>query len=424
MHKLKINGGTPLRGKVVVSGSKNATLAIMTAAILTNEEIVLSNVPNLMDVRSMNDLLQNIGCGVEFAPKEDSFDHILKLRCNAITKLEADYDLVRKMRASILVLGPMLARFKKAKVSLPGGCAIGTRPIDMHLSALEAMGAQIKLEQGYIIASAAKGLIGTEIFFDKVSVGATENILMAATLASGETIIHNAAREPEITDLANFLVAMGAQIDGIGSDILKINGAKKLNGCAHRIIPDRIEAGTFAIMAAATNGKLSIENCQPKHLSSLIHHLKTVGICVEEYEDSLCVYRNGDHILATNIQTAAYPNFPTDLQAQFMALLISAVGTSHVTEHIYENRFMHTSELLRMNANITVNDNIAIINGVDCLKPAEVMASDLRASAALIIAALCIKGESIINRIYHLDRGYERIEVKLRSCGADIERVE
>lgn len=424
MQKLKIQGGKPLNGRVAISGAKNSTLPIMAAAILTEQSIVLSNIPNLLDVHSMSDLLSDMGCVTQFDPKADSFDHMLMINSSKINKLEASYDLVRKMRASILVLGPMLARFHEAKVSLPGGCAIGTRPVDMHLTALEAMGAKIELDQGYIIAKAPEGgLNGAEIFFDKISVGATENIMMAATLACGVTTINNAAREPEITDLAHFLIKMGAKIDGVGTDVLTITGVKKLGGCQHSIIPDRIEAGTFAIMVAATGGKLLINKCNPKHLSSLIYHLKAIGVAVEESDDSMLVYRVENEISATNIQTAPHPNFPTDLQAQFMALLCIANGISHVTESIYENRFMHVNELLRMNANIVINDNLAIITGIKELKAAEVMASDLRASASLIIAALCAHGETIINRVYHLDRGYERIEDKLSACGAHIIRI-
>lgn len=423
MHKLKIKGGRTLSGQITVSGSKNAALPIIAACILTQELVTLTNIPNLDDIHSMKELLSDMGASVEFDPAADSFDHIMKINCAPLNSLVARYDIVRKMRASVLVLGPMLARFGEAKVSLPGGCAIGTRPVDMHLAALEAMGVEIELEQGYILAKAPKGLVGAEIFFDKVSVGATENIMMAAVLASGKTIIHNAAREPEVVDLAEFLVKLGAKIEGIGTDTLVIEGTRSLHGCTHQMIPDRIEAGTFAIMAAATNSKLTIANCEPKHLTSLIHHLRSAGIVVEEGEGSMIVYREKANIAAINVQTAPYPNFPTDLQAQLVTLLSLAEGVSHVTETIFENRFMHVNELMRMGADIAINDNTAIITGTDELKPAEVMASDLRASASLVIAALCASGESLVNRIYHLDRGYERLENKLQAIGAVIVRV-
>jgi len=422
MDKLKINGGIPLVGEIPVSGSKNAALPVIAACILATENVSLTNVPNLADIHSMKDLLLDMGAVISFSPRLDSFEHTMSINCGKLNKLVADYDIVRKMRASVLVLGPMLARFKEAKVSLPGGCAIGTRPEDMHLSALELMGATIELEHGYILAKAPNGLNGAEIFFDKVSVGATENILMAATLAEGKTTIHNAAREPEVVDLCEFLIKLGAKIEGIGSDTLIITGASQLLGTEHKMIPDRIEAGTFAILAAATNGKLTITNCAPKHLSSLIHHLKNAGIAVEESETQMVVHRENNHISPANVQTAPYPNFPTDLQAQFMTMLTLANGVSHITETIFENRFMHVNELIRLGADISINDNTAIITGVEKLKAADVMSSDLRASASLVIAALCANGESIIHRIYHLDRGYENIERKLSLVGARITR--
>ncbi|MDF3047438.1 MAG: murA [Candidatus Midichloriaceae bacterium] len=422
MDKLKINGGTPLIGEIPVSGSKNASLPIIAACILATEKVLLSNVPNLADIHSMKDLLIDMGADISFSPKTGSFEHTMSINCANLNKLVADYEIVRKMRASVLVLGPMLTRFKEARVSLPGGCAIGTRPVDMHLSALELMGAEIELEHGYIIAKAPSGLNGAEIFFDKISVGATENILMAATLAKGKTTIHNAAREPEVVDLCEFLIKLGAKIEGIGTDTLVITGVSALSGTEHKMIPDRIEAGTFAILAAATNGKLTIKNCTPKHLSSLTHHLRTAGIAIEESETQMVVYRENYHISPANVQTAPYPNFPTDLQAQFMTMLTLANGVSHLTETIFENRFMHVNELIRLGADISINDNIAIITGVEKLKAADVMSSDLRASASLVIAALCAEGESVIHRIYHLDRGYENIEHKLSAVGAQITR--
>ncbi len=424
MDKLKIVGGHTLSGQITVSGSKNASLPIIAACVLTSDLVTLTNIPNLDDIHSMSALISDMGCNIEFNPSASSFEHTMHINCASLTKLVASYDIVRKMRASVLVLGPMLARFGEAKISLPGGCAIGTRPVDMHISALEVMGAAIELEQGYMVARVPSGrLKGADIFFNKVSVGATENILMAATLADGQTIIHNAAREPEVVDLAEFLVKLGAKISGIGTDTLVIDGVESLHGCTHKIIPDRIEAGTFAILAAATGSKLKVTNCNPKHLTSLIHNLRNAGIVIEEEESSMMVYRNSYNISAITVQTAPYPNFPTDLQAQLMTLLTLADGVSQVTETIFENRFMHVSELVRMGAVIAINDNSATITGTKELKPAQVMASDLRASASLVIAALCAQGESLVHRIYHLDRGYERIEHKLQGIGAEVSRV-
>lgn len=422
MDSLRIYGGTPLHGKITVSGAKNAALPIMAAALLSSKPLIIKNMPNLADIHSTNALLESLGATVKFDISPHSFAHTLTIDSSNITSLKADYELVRKMRASILVLGPMLARFKHAEVSLPGGCAIGARPVDMHLDALREMGADIKLEHGYVIANAPEGLKGADIMFSKVSVGATENALMAATLASGKTILRNAAREPEIVDLADCLIAMGAKISGHGTDVIEVEGVKELHGATHNLMPDRIEAGTFAIAAAATHGKLTIENCRPDHLGALTHHLRSIGVTVEESQDTMVVYRSADNIESITFSTAPYPNFPTDLQAQFMTLLTIARGVSHVTETIFENRFMHVNELLRMGADIQLQDNTAIINGVEGLQSAEVMASDLRASVSLVIASMCAPGESTIHRIYHLDRGYERIEDKLNACGAKIER--
>lgn len=423
MESLLISGSTPLIGSIVVSGAKNAALPIMAASLLSAEPLVINNMPNLADIHSTNELLESLGAKVHFNIRDNSFSHTLAIDAANITNLKADYDLVRKMRASILVLGPLLARFKQAVVSLPGGCAIGARPVDMHLDALKQMGAHIELEHGYVVAHAEDGLKGADILFSKVSVGATENALMAATLAHGKTILRNAAREPEIVDLAECLISMGAKISGHGTDTIEIEGVNALHGATHELMPDRIEAGTFAIAAAATNGRLEINNCRPEHLAAVLHHLRDIGVTVEESQNSMTVYRASKNIAPINFATAPYPNFPTDLQAQFMTLLTIADGVSHVTETIFENRFMHVSELMRMGANVQLQDNTAIINGVPELKSAEVMASDLRASVSLVIASLCAQGESIVNRIYHLDRGYERLEEKLNACGANIRRV-
>jgi UDP-N-acetylglucosamine 1-carboxyvinyltransferase len=370
--------------------------------------------------------MEEIGSHVEFNISADGFEHTMLINSGQCANLVAPYELVRKMRASVLVLGPMLARFGMAKVSLPGGCAIGARPVDMHINALKLMGADIEIENGYIVARALSGLHGAEVFFDKVSVGATENIMMAAVLAKGTTVMHNVAREPEVIDLAQFLVKMGAKVLGIGSDVMTIEGVDSLHNATHSIIPDRIEAGTFAVLAAATGGDLEIQRCQPLHLEAPIHILKEMGAKIDIGTDVIRVSARRGGLKSTNISTAPYPNFPTDLQAQFTALTTVAGGVSHIMENVFENRFMHVNELMRMGAEIIVNDNILIVTGVDQLKPAEVMASDLRGSAALVIAGLAASdaaSQTIVHRIYHLDRGYERLEEKLASCGADIQRI-
>jgi UDP-N-acetylglucosamine 1-carboxyvinyltransferase len=426
VDKFKIRGGNRLHGALMVGGAKNAALPIMAASLLTREDVVLSNVPDLDDIHSMQVLMQEIGAEVDFQRAEQGFRHSMIINASNCNNLLAPYHLVSKMRASVLVLGPLLARFGKAQVSLPGGCAIGARPVDMHVNALRLMGAEVGLENGYIIASAPDGLQGAEIFFEKISVGATENILMAAALAKGTTVIHNVAKEPEVVDLANFLIKMGAKISGVGQDVITVEGVSKLDGVTHDIIPDRIEAGTFAVIAAATGGKLEIHNCQPSHLEAPLYVLRNMGVKIDVGGDCIIVESEVNVLHGTNITTAPYPNFPTDLQAQFTALAAVANGVSHITESIFENRFMHVNELMRMGAEIIVNDNILIINGVSTLKPAEVMASDLRGSASLVIAGLAAPfegNETIINRIYHLDRGYEKLEVKLAGCGAVIERI-
>jgi UDP-N-acetylglucosamine 1-carboxyvinyltransferase len=391
----------------------------MSAALLTGESLFLENAPNaLRDIASQSDLLEYLGCAV----KRES--RLMALNASTVDNFTAPYDLVRKMRTSILVLGPLLARFGQAKVSLPGGCAIGTRPVDLHLKGLEEMGATISIEEGYINAKApAGGLQGATIRFPKVSVGATENLMMAATLAKGTTTLVNAAREPEIIDLGECLIKMGAKISGLGSDTITIEGIPHLSGARHEILPDRIEAGTYIIAAAMTGGTVRLKNARLEHLTAALGHLSQAGIEVEKDRDAVIVHRNGHKLRGVDIMTEPYPGFPTDLQAQFMAMLTLAQGAGMVTETIFENRFMHVPELARMGADITVQGNSAIIRGVEKLKGAEVMATDLRASVALVLAGLVAEGTTTVNRIYHLERGYEDIAGKLSACGAEIERV-
>ncbi len=419
MDKILVRGGSRLNGTIAVSGAKNAALPLMCAAILSDEPLQLRNMPlSLNDIKTLTAVLNELGV-VSGTPE----DHTLMLHAPAITCHKAPYDLVRKMRASVLVLGPLLARTGQADVSLPGGCAIGTRPVDLHIDGLRAMGADISIEGGYIKASAPQGLKGAEINFPKVSVGATENLMMAATLAAGETILSNAAREPEIVDLGECLIAMGAQIEGLGSPVIRIRGVEKLHAATHHVVPDRIETGTWMIAVCLTGGTLRLQKTRLEHLSALIGPLKEAGLKIEHEGDDVIVSRNGRPLRGTDIMTEPYPGFPTDLQAQFMTMLTLCVGAGMVTETIFENRFMHVPELNRMGADIRVQGNSAIIRGVPDLVGAEVMATDLRASASLILAALVAQGETTINRIYHLDRGYENIVEKLQSCGADIERV-
>ncbi|MES2713456.1 MAG: UDP-N-acetylglucosamine 1-carboxyvinyltransferase [Pseudomonadota bacterium] len=418
MDRIRIRGGRRLEGRIPVSGAKNATLPLMACALLTDGPLVLTNAPDLADIETMAGLIAQHGLSVE----HDKRARTLTLGGRA-TNLEAPYDLVRKMRASVLVLGPLLAKYGRARVSLPGGCAIGTRPVDLHLKGLEAMGATITVDAGYIEAVAPDGgLQGARIIFPQVSVGATENLLMAAALASGETELVNAAREPEIGDLARCLMAMGADIEGIGSDRLRIKGAARLSGATHGIIPDRIEAGTFAIAAAITGGSLLLEGARLDHLGAVTRTLRDAGVDVREAADGLQVSRlNGLH--GTDVVTEPFPGFATDMQAQFMALMCVAEGAAMLTETIFENRFMHVPELNRMGARINVHGSSAIIRGVGRLSGAPVMATDLRASVSLILAGLAATGETTVNRVYHLDRGYERIEAKLAAVGADIARV-
>lgn len=424
LDKIRIRGGKPLFGEVYISGAKNAALPIIAACLASNDTVVLSNVPNLHDIESMIELLEDLGCNVEFKRRDYTVGHELVIDASKVNKTLAEYDIVRKMRASILVLGPLLARFYDAKVSLPGGCAIGARPVDMHVDALKRMGAEITLEDGYIHAKSNGRLKGADIYFDKISVGATENIVIAASLAEGKTTIHNAAQEPEIEDLCNMLNSLGAKISGIGTQKIVIDGVETLGGGSHMLISDRIEAGTYAIAAAITKGEIVLKNCNYDHLLALWEYMRKAGVSVEQVGSDVKVSMSGvDKINSLHIKTAPYPYFPTDLQAQMMTLLTIADGTSQVSETIFENRFMHVPELMRMGANITLNDNVATIEGVDELKNAQVMATDLRASVSLVLASLAAEGESTVNRVYHLDRGYEAVEEKLRACGADIERV-
>ncbi len=426
MDKIKINGGRQLNGKIFISGAKNAALPLICASLLTDETVTLTNMPMLSDIKAMNALLEQLGTQIDVF--DDFVDgHETKTysyRTKEATSLVAPYDYVRKMRASYYVLGPLLARYGHVEVSLPGGCAIGARPMDIHLSALEQMGAKIEIKNGYIVADIQGRLQGANIIFHTASVGATCNIMMAATLAEGITKIENAAKEPEIGDLAELLIAMGAKISGIGTSNLVIEGVKKLHGAAHKVIADRIEAGSYAVAAAMTHGRIELINAQADTLASPIKILRDCGVKVEEKENSLVVDATQAHLVGQDVMTDYYPGFPTDLQAQFMALMMIAEGASMVTETIWENRFMHVPELLRMGANINVHGHAsAIVRGVKKLSAAPVMATDLRASFALVLAGLVAEGETTVNRVYHLDRGYEHLEEKLKAVGADIRRV-
>ncbi|MFC4351037.1 UDP-N-acetylglucosamine 1-carboxyvinyltransferase [Fodinicurvata halophila] len=421
MDKIKITGGVPLNGTIRISGSKNAALPLMAASLLTRKTLCLENVPQLADIRTMSELLGLLGVSVEERGNGPS-GRSLVFRADEIASTVAPYDLVRKMRASVLVLGPLLARQGHAEVSLPGGCAIGTRPVDLHLGGLEAMGAQIELADGYIQAQAPNGLKGAEIIFSNVSVGATENLMMAAALAEGETRLVNAAREPEIVDLANCLTAMGADIEGAGKDEITIRGRASLAGATHHVIPDRIETGTFVMAAAISDGDLCLEGARADHLEKPFQVLRQAGVAIDPVETGLRVRRANGPLQGADIMTEAFPGFATDLQAQFMALMATAEGASMITETIFENRFMHVPELMRMGADITVHGASALVRGRQRLKAAPVMATDLRASVSLVLAALAAEGETELNRVYHLDRGYERIEEKLAACGASIVR--
>jgi len=419
MDKLIIRGGEPLLGTVRVSGAKNAALPCMAAALLTEEPVILENIPQVRDIQTTRNLLAAMGAEVELG--FGRAHHRTTIHCKNLASPEASYELVKTMRASTLVLGPLVARCGHARVSLPGGCAIGSRPIDMHIKGLEKLGAKITQDHGYVEATAGR-LQGAEIVFDKITVTGTEDLLMAATLAEGETIFQNCAREPEVADLAALLNKMGAKIEGAGTATIRVKGVSKLKGTKHRIIPDRIEAGTFIIAGAMTGGDLNVTGCDPAHLDALLGKLKEVGVKTKCTADSVRVM--GDNpFTAANMTTEEYPGFPTDMQAQFMALATQAEGTSVVTENIFENRFMHAQELVRMGASIKIEGRRAVVVGKTPLSAAAVLASDLRASASLVLAALVADGETIIDRVYHLDRGYENIEEKLRGVGAEIKRI-
>jgi UDP-N-acetylglucosamine 1-carboxyvinyltransferase len=419
VDKLRIAGGRPLQGEVTVSGAKNAALPIMCASLLTDAPLELSNVPQLMDVRTMAKLLSQMGVAVDRAAEKTT------LCARRIETPVADYELVKTMRASVLVLGPLVARCGRAKVSLPGGCAIGQRPVDQHVKGLQAMGAAIAIEHGYMHASAHspdRGLRGTRIVMDLVTVTGTENLMMAATLAEGTTLIENAAREPEVVDLARCLCAMGARIEGAGSDVIRIEGVRSLGGCSHRVMPDRIETGTYLAAAAAAGGKVRLAGAAPESLDATLGKLREAGATVKTGADWIEI-EMARRPEAFNLRTAPYPGLATDMQAQFMALATVAGGASLITETIFENRFMHALEMQRLGADISIQGNAALVKGVERLQGATVMATDLRASAGLVIAGLVAEGETVVDRIYHLDRGYERLENKLAALGARVERV-
>lgn len=423
MDTLHIKGGRPLTGTIPISGAKNAALPLMTAALLSEETVHLDNVPRLTDVNTLIRLLKELGCEAELGNGgEGSFGKSLKLNAKSVTSTTAPYELVSQMRASFWVLGPLLARFGEARVSLPGGCAIGARPVDIYIKGLQAMGAEIEIVDGYVHATAKKGLKGTPFRSSLVSVGATHTLMMAATLADGETVLENSAREPEVRDLADCLNAMGAKIEGAGTETIRIQGVNRLGGAAHRVLADRIEAGTFAIAAAMTGGPITLTGLVPETIDAALSALRAAGADIEVGTDSVTVSRSAGRIRPVNVLTEVYPGFPTDLQAQFMSLMTLADGESEIVERIFENRFMHVQELARFGADISLHGDMALVHGVNRLTAAPVMASDLRASAALIIAALAAEGETVVNRVYHLDRGFERIEEKLRACGAEIWR--
>ena len=420
MDKFKIRGGNPLRGKIEIGGAKNSALPCLAATLLTAETVTLHNVPYVKDLITQRRLLEDLGATV-LTPELRTH----KVTAGKIETFEAPYELVKTMRASVLALGPLLGRFGQAKVSLPGGCAIGTRPIDLHLKAFEQLGAVVSLESGDVVARAPEGrLIGATIDFEKVTVTGTENVMMAASLAKGKTVIKNAAKEPEIEDLADLLNKMGARIKGAGTSVIEIEGVETLGGAEHTIIPDRIETGTFMVAAAITGGEIEIKSCRPEHLTAVIEKLREAGVDIEELNSSTLLVKTGSGGLkAVDVTAKEHPGFPTDMQAQYMALMTQADGESKVVETIFENRFMHASELIRMGADITIHGNTAVVRGKSKLMGARIIASDLRASASLVLAALCAEGETTIDRVYHIDRGYETIVRKLRSLGADIERV-
>ncbi len=426
MDKIRIRGGRPLQGRLPISGAKNAALPLMAAALLSDETLTLTNLPHLVDISTLATLLAQHGVEIALngAASDGAQGRVIELTARRIRSTTAPYDLVRKMRASVLVLGPLVAREGHAKVSLPGGCAIGTRPVDLHLMALEQLGASISIEGGYVVARVPKGgLIGNRIVFPKVSVGATHNALMASSLAKGETIIENAAREPEIGDVANCLVKMGAKISGIGSARLVIEGVDALKGAEHVVMADRIETGTYAMAVAITGGEVTLKGARPDDLAAAIATLREAGVRVDATSKGLRVSRNGNRLKPIDIETMPYPGFPTDLQAQIMALMTMADGVSTIKETIFENRFMHVQELARLGADITLAGDTAHVKGVSKLTGAPVMATDLRASVSLVIAALAAEGETMLHRVYHLDRGFETLEAKLQGCGANVERL-
>jgi UDP-N-acetylglucosamine 1-carboxyvinyltransferase len=423
MDRIRITGGTRLKGEIAISGAKNAALPLMAASLLSDKPLVLTNVPKLADIAFLADILRGLGVAatVEYGARPGEGGR-LELSARDIASTTADYDIVRKMRASFLVLGPLVARMGHAKVSLPGGCAIGARPVDLHLKAIEALGATVELAEGYVVVTAPDGLKGARVEFPFVSVGATENTLMAAVLADGETVIANAAREPEIEDLGHCLIAMGARISGLGTSRIVIEGVKSLGPAEYPVLPDRVETGTYAMGVAIAGGEVELLNTRASLIGAVIPLLESIGTEITETNRGLAIHRNGVRPIAADMTTAPFPGFPTDLQAQFMALMATAGGVSHIRETIFENRFMHVPELARMGADIKVEGDMAIVTGVDRLKGAPVMATDLRASVGLVLAGLAAEGDTIVNRVYHLDRGFERLEEKLSGVGADIER--
>ena len=421
MDRFVIHGGTPLQGTVRISGAKNAALPCLAACLLTDEPVILQGLPAVRDIRTTCNLLKTLGVEMDDSPETWKRRHKLTARAQQISNVEAPWEMVRTMRASTLILGPLVARCGQARVSLPGGCAIGARPIDLHLKGLEQLGAEIVTEHGMVIAR-AKRLRGGRIYFDRITVTGTEDLLMAATLADGESVLENAAREPEVSDLAQLLIKMGAKIEGAGTSTIRVHGVAKLSGATHAIIPDRIEAGTFLAAAGITGGDITLENCNPEHLSVVLAKLRDVGVSLETPSATSIRATAKGPLKPSDMKTEEYPGFPTDMQAQYMALVTQAEGTSVIQETIFENRFMHALELARMGANIRVEGNRAIVRGATPLSGAGVTASDLRASASLVIAALAAKGETVIERVYHIDRGYENIEEKLTSLGARIQR--
>ncbi|MDR3376732.1 MAG: UDP-N-acetylglucosamine 1-carboxyvinyltransferase [Ancalomicrobiaceae bacterium] len=427
MDKIRIVGGNQLNGSIPISGAKNAALPLMIASLLTDEVLTLENVPRLRDVALLQRIISNHGVDYSLNGKRAGEDHLtgqtIHFHAETIVDTRAPYDLVSQMRASFWVIGPILARMGEAVISLPGGCAIGTRPVDFFIMGLQQLGAEIEIERGYVVAKAPKGLIGNRVVFPRVSVGATHTVMMAATLAKGETVIVNAAREPEVVDLARCLVAMGAKIEGAGTSEIRIEGVGRLHGATHRVLPDRIETGTYAMAVAMTGGEVTLEGTSADLLETALDTLVEAGVVITPVQGGIKVYRNGNGLRPVDVTTEPFPGFPTDLQAQFMALMTKAGGTSKITETIFENRFMHIAELSRLGARIHHDGQVATVEGVERLLGAPVMATDLRASVSLVIAGLAAEGETTVSRVYHLDRGFERLEEKLSRCGAEIERL-